>query len=203
MSDVISKKVYIEIVKKIREIIETDQLKPGDKIPSERELAERLHAGRSSVREALRALELLGLIETRRGEGTFLRDASGNQLVQVLGTFVLQDDKARKDVRETKYLIELDCLRLVSLRNNDERLIQLKHEMENTQLSDGSFFDKLASIADNFLLYRIWNILNDYYYSLQMKEKKVTKEYYLSLIDALLQKNLEEAIRIYKKIRNI
>lgn len=75
-------KVYIGIVKQLRAMIEHDGLKPGDRLPSERELSERLGVGRSSVREALRALELLGLIETRRGEGTFMRDFRGNQLVQ-------------------------------------------------------------------------------------------------------------------------
>ena len=62
-------KYILEIVKQLREMITADDLKSGDKIPSERELSERLNVGRSSVREALRALELLGLIETRRGEG--------------------------------------------------------------------------------------------------------------------------------------
>ncbi|MBR8646160.1 FadR family transcriptional regulator [[Brevibacterium] frigoritolerans] len=58
-------------------MIEADSLLPGDKIPSERELSDRFNVGRSSVREALRALELLGLIETRRGEGTFIRGFPG------------------------------------------------------------------------------------------------------------------------------
>jgi len=85
-------------------MITMDGLKTGDKIPSERELSERLNFGRSSVREALRALELLGLIETRRGEGTFIRDFRGHQLVQLLSTFILQDEKAIRDVYETKKL---------------------------------------------------------------------------------------------------
>ncbi|MER1935547.1 MAG: GntR family transcriptional regulator, partial [Priestia megaterium] len=67
-------KVYVEILKQIRQLMEDDRLTTGDKIPSERELSERLGAGRSSVREALRALELIGLIETRRGEGTFIKE---------------------------------------------------------------------------------------------------------------------------------
>ena len=78
-------KLYLEIVDKIRQMIVRDGLLPGDKLPSERELSERLQVGRSSVREALRALELLGLIETRRGEGTFLRDVRNHQLVEILG----------------------------------------------------------------------------------------------------------------------
>ncbi|WP_284997341.1 FadR/GntR family transcriptional regulator, partial [Bacillus cereus] len=53
-------KVYLEIVKKIRSIMEEDGLVAGDRLPSERELSSRLNVGRSSVREALRALELVG-----------------------------------------------------------------------------------------------------------------------------------------------
>ncbi|MEC3541343.1 GntR family transcriptional regulator, partial [Bacillus thuringiensis] len=75
-------KVYLEIVKKIRSIMEEDGLVAGDRLPSERELSSRLNVGRSSVREALRALELVGLIETRRGEGTFIRNFYDNGLVQ-------------------------------------------------------------------------------------------------------------------------
>ena len=52
--------------------MEEDGLVAGDRLPSERELSSRLNVGRSSVREALRALELVGLIETRGGEGTFI-----------------------------------------------------------------------------------------------------------------------------------
>jgi len=53
-------KVYQGVLQQIRLYIEKNRLGPGDKLPSERELSEKLQAGRSSVREALRALELLG-----------------------------------------------------------------------------------------------------------------------------------------------
>lgn len=80
-------KVYVEILKQIRQLMEDDRLTTGDKIPSERELSERLGAGRSSVREALRALELIGLIETRRGEGTFIKEVGDHQFIDLLATF--------------------------------------------------------------------------------------------------------------------
>ena len=66
--------MFLDIVGELKTIIKVEGIKTGGKLPSERELAERLQAGRSTVREALRSLELLGLIETRRGEGTFLAD---------------------------------------------------------------------------------------------------------------------------------
>lgn len=122
-------------------MIDEDGLKPGDKIPSERELSERLQVGRSSVREALRAIELLGLIETRRGEGTFLRDARGNQMVQLLSTFILQDQKAVKDLKDTIQFIEMDCLRVILQRNNDEGIHHYRQTVEMLDdVSDDEFF---------------------------------------------------------------
>ena len=79
-------------------------------MPSERELAEQLQVGRSTIREALRSLELLGLIETRRGEGTFLSDYRKHQLVEVLSTFILQDIKTYEDVNETRQTLEKEAI---------------------------------------------------------------------------------------------
>ena len=58
-------KRFIQIVKELREIIRVEEIQPGGKLPSERVLAERLNVGRSSVREALRSMELLGLIDRK------------------------------------------------------------------------------------------------------------------------------------------
>ena len=58
-------------------------------------------SGRSTIREALRSLELLGLIETRRGEGTFLADFRKHQLVEVLAEFIMQQPDSILDVRGT------------------------------------------------------------------------------------------------------
>lgn len=184
-------------------MIDDDGLKPGDKIPSERELSERLQVGRSSVREALRAIELLGLIETRRGEGTFLRDARGNQLVQLLSTFILQDEKAIQDVKETKYLIEMDCLRLIVQRNNGEQLRKFRNRIESITLNDDGFFLKIVELADNHLFYRIWNILSEFYNSLQLQQESNKKRDYVALIDVLIDGNEDIVIKEYKRLRKL
>jgi GntR family transcriptional regulator, transcriptional repressor for pyruvate dehydrogenase complex len=196
-------KVYLEIVKKLREMITADGLISGDKIPSERELSERLNVGRSSVREALRALELLGLIETRRGEGTFIRDFRGNQLVQLLGTFILQDEKAKLDVIETKNLIEMDCLRLALYRINNKQVEELKEWIQSSRLDDDEFFSRIIEIADNHLISRIWLILKDYYYSLHIKKDEPNRFDFLLLIDALAEKDEVRTLLTYRKLRNL
>jgi DNA-binding FadR family transcriptional regulator len=200
---VTNKKVYLEIVKQLREMISADNLKSGDKIPSERELSERLNVGRSSVREALRALELLGLIETRRGEGTFIRDFRGNQLVQLLGTFILQDEKAKLDVIETKNLIEMDFLRLVLNRAEEKELLKLKSLVCADQLNDDQFFYQLIELADNYLFSRIWLILKDYHHSLRLKNVGYNCDSYLMLIEALIEKDEEKTLSVYRQLRNL
>jgi GntR family transcriptional regulator, transcriptional repressor for pyruvate dehydrogenase complex len=196
-------KVYLEIVKQLRAMISADDLKSGDKIPSERELSERLNVGRSSVREALRALELLGLIETRRGEGTFIRDFRGNQLVQLLGTFILQDEKAKLDVIETKNLIEMDFLRLVLNRADEKELLKLKSLVEADQLNDDQFFNQLVEMADNYLFSRIWLILKDYYNSLNLSKAEYNRSSLLLLIEALVEKDEEKTFSAYRQLRNL
>lgn len=196
-------KVYLEIVKQLRTMIHTDKLKPGDKIPSERELSERLNVGRSSVREALRSLELLGLIETRRGDGTFIKDFRGHQLVELISTFILQDNEAKEDVHETKYLIELDCLRLIVQRNNDEKLNNLYHWLQNHDFDDDEYFFNIVTLSENRLLLRIWLILKDYDKALQTGEKKLPKKYYYALIEALMKKDQTAILSAFNMLRKL
>ena len=92
LEDKPAKKMYIQIVKQLHELIEEQNIQEGQKLPSERMLSEQLQVGRSSVREALRSLELLGLIETRHGGGTYLSSMQHHQFVEIVGSFILQDE---------------------------------------------------------------------------------------------------------------
>ncbi|WP_338470486.1 GntR family transcriptional regulator [Niallia sp. XMNu-256] len=196
-------KVYLEIVKQLKGIIEQNRLNPGDRLPSERELSERLHVGRSSVREALRALELLGLIETKRGEGTYIRNFRDHQLIPLLGTFILQEDKSKQDVVETKTLIEKDCLTLIMDKKvSDSQLANVIAQMDEEQSFD-DFMVKMIELANNNLVLRIWLILKDYYHTLGFKEYKPRKEDYVDLIKALTLKDQEKVFKAYEKVRGL
>src|ERR1700675_4389369 len=72
-------KVYEEVAKQIERLI-LKKLKPGDKLPSERELAEMLEVSRSSIRDAIRSLELVGLVEPRQGAGTIVRERAADSV---------------------------------------------------------------------------------------------------------------------------
>lgn len=194
-------KVYIEILKQIRSIIVADGLVAGDKIPSERELSERLKAGRSSVREALRSLELLGIIETRRGEGTFIKNFGDHQLVQILGTYILEDVKVKKDLIETKYLIERDSIVLACERMNANQLQSLNELINTTEFTRHEFFSGVVKGIDNSLFLRLWQVISEYFMVLQVQDPtKNNKSLYQELLDAFSTKNVEKALHIYEKL---
>ncbi|MBU9712928.1 FadR/GntR family transcriptional regulator [Evansella tamaricis] len=165
-------KVYMNILKEIDQIIHQDQLSPGDKLPSERELAERLGVGRSSVREALRALELLDLIKTRKGEGTFIQQSGGHRLAEVLASFFLRDQRAKQDVKETRKIIEIEAIRLACQRVSQQQLDKLENILNQSKEiwtggdlpveEDYLFHQTLVESSQNQLLLNIWRPLVRY-----------------------------------------
>ncbi|MFT8320398.1 MAG: GntR family transcriptional regulator [Bacillus sp. (in: firmicutes)] len=192
---------YIGVVNHLREMIERNGLKPGDKLPSERSLCETLDAGRSSIREALRALELLGLIETRKGEGTFLRDFQGHQLVQLISTFVLQDNKAKRDILETRDYIQLNGLFIAVEKMSAEQRADLSEWVAEKKISESEFFLRILKIADNYLHVRLWTILDDYYHALGFSKIYWTTEEYVLLINTFATKDELEIMKVYKKFK--
>ncbi|WP_139491711.1 FadR/GntR family transcriptional regulator [Brevibacillus dissolubilis] len=167
-----NRKVYEGILLQLHEIIRDQNLRPGDKIPSERELSDLLGAGRSSVREALRALELLGLIETRRGEGTFLKHYRHNRLIDILGTYILRDYKTKKDLVEMRKMLELDAVRLACKRATQKHFDEMEFILENAweRLERGEipieedylFHRVICRSSRNSVLHRIWAPVIEY-----------------------------------------
>lgn len=161
-------KVYEEVLNEIRNYIREKKLQAGDKLPSERVLADKLQAARSSVREALRAMELLGLIETRRGEGTYLRDYRPYQAVELLSSFILQDPKNKKDIGITKKVIEREALKQVFLNNNHSAIARLDSFIKETSLTGEmlhhTFFYQVMNEAGNDLMSKIWQVLEEFTY---------------------------------------
>ena len=80
-------KVHEEVAKQIERLI-LKELSPGDKLPAERELAEMLGVSRSSIRDAIRRLELMGLVQPRQGAGTVVQEISAEALVTPLSNVI-------------------------------------------------------------------------------------------------------------------
>ena len=161
-----SSKMFLDIVGELKSIIIEEGIETGGKLPSERELAERLQAGRSTNREALRSLELLGLIETRRGEGTFLVDFRKHQLVEVLAAFIMQQPDSVVDVQETRRIHETAAIIAVC---NDTALralpvwssLLLKIDEDGEILREDLIREMIVATGNRLSL-KIWFLLKQY-----------------------------------------
>ncbi|SDW96701.1 transcriptional regulator, GntR family [Marininema mesophilum] len=157
---------FNSIVLRIHELIEEDGLSPGEKMPSEREMVSRLNVGRSTVREALRALELLGIITTRRGEGTYLQPYESHRLIDLLAFYILRDEPTKQHLSEMRTLLEMGAVRQAAIRGKEEDWEALEGfclDMEKKIVKgeipieeDYGFHRRLIKIAQNQLLLRVW-----------------------------------------------
>ena len=191
-------KRYLDIVLDIRKMISQENIRPGDRIPSERELAETLKVGRSTIREALRSLELLGLIETRRGEGTFLSDHRNHQLVEVLSTFILQDNQSQKDVWETRMIHEISAIQTICENNAASQLPIWNSFSQRIEEGEGflreDFVREMMVLSGNRLSLKIWLLLtqysgNPYKDRITMDETEMIED----VLAAIRQQNAEKA----------
>jgi GntR family transcriptional repressor for pyruvate dehydrogenase complex len=129
-----STRIYEEIVRQVKAMIAEGRLKGGDRLPPERDLAEKFVVSRTSVREALRALESLGLVEIRPGEGTFVRQVSIDALVEPLALLMVSQREAIGELFEARRLLEPSLAALAATRATPEEL----HEMERILESQAS-----------------------------------------------------------------
>src|SRR4030088_267339 len=115
-------RIYENIVEQIHALIREGRWAPGDQIPPERELAERFRVSRTSVREALRALEMQGVIESRQGGGTFIRTADTEALVPALAAAILGGRREMAEILDVRELMEPGIARRAAARATAEHV---------------------------------------------------------------------------------
>lgn len=125
-----STRIYEEIVRQIKTMIAEGRLTSGDRLPPERELAEKFLVSRTSVREALRALESLGLVEIRPGEGTFIREASVDRLIEPLALVMVSQRESIAELFEARRLIEPAIAGLAAARATPDEVQEMERTLE-------------------------------------------------------------------------
>lgn len=150
------------VVKQVLEWIETQEYKPGDKLPSENELAKRLGVGRHALREGLGRLIHIGILESKNGVGTFVKSSCNKSLYSAFNPFLLVGDFTKSEIYEVREVIEPFAAKLAALRvdNEDiEKLIKANEEMERELDNYELFVEKnvqfhilLAQFSGNQLL---------------------------------------------------
>ena len=167
-------RLYQGIVEQIEGLLEKGDLRAGDQLPPERQLAEQFQVSRASVREALRSLELLGVVETRAGGGTFVRQTSPDDLARPL-TSLIARGHSLADVIEFRGLIEPAIAALAAERITQSQLSELgeifsKQERkievgEPYAEEDTRFHEVIGEASRNELLTTmlgvIWDVLRE------------------------------------------
>jgi GntR family transcriptional repressor for pyruvate dehydrogenase complex len=211
---VTTQKFYMQIVSQIRNRIDKGELKSGDKLPPEKTLAQQFGTSRSSIREALSALELLGFVESRSGHGNFIK-TDGTDTSTNGGLFKeLVKDHSAYEIFETRLELEPSIAALAAQRASKKEIRQLElrltklneiglqvklepRKAEEYMEEDRYFHLQLAKSARNNVLYLVFSGVN-----LMMKERRWSAlKKKLVLTEGNLKKYEKEHTTIFNAIK--
>jgi GntR family transcriptional regulator, transcriptional repressor for pyruvate dehydrogenase complex len=160
-----------QIVKQIQGLISEGNLKPGDRLPPEREFAQRFQVSRNSVRAAIRTLETLGIVETRQGEGTFIRENIMNSLTDNISNVLAARRKSITDVIIARKIFEPGIAYQAARQATTEQISELEevlHRYEEKVTRDEPILEEdqrfhylLARMTCNSIVMQIINTLMD------------------------------------------
>jgi len=175
------KRAYESIVQQVLELIENGKLKQGDQLPSERELTEIFKVSRTTVREAIRTLESMKLLQSRQGNGTYVLASSEEDLIQPLAAALFN---AKDDIRHIFYVRKIiePHVALLAAENATAQEIEEMEEIlrrqeicvekgENIIETDSAFHNLMAGATKNRVMERLTAALVDFL--------KQSREHYL------------------------
>ncbi len=203
-----TKKIYEEIVEQIRQLIVDGRLKSGDKLPSERELVESLKVSRSSIREALSALEMMGILEVRTGEGTFIKDMKADSMISSFAWALRLDKGSVLDMLEVRKMIEVQAAGYAAERATGKEIMDLalalemmkenkSNSQEISEKADLTFHYTIAVATKNKITVRLMDTISDNIrHLIRASRSKIYEGKYTS------QDFYDEHYRIFEAIKN-
>jgi GntR family transcriptional regulator, transcriptional repressor for pyruvate dehydrogenase complex len=155
-----------QVAAQLSDQITEGRWKPGEKLPSESELCMALNIGRSTLREALKSLAFVGMVQMRPGDGTYVIEESDLLIDRIMSRGFLKTEKELQDVGEARLLIECETAALAAERADSKDLGQIDLLMDEMELSlkesrrdfvelDVEFHLAIAHCAKNQMLYEL------------------------------------------------
>ena len=169
------RRLYEDIVQQFHSLIRQGVLQHGARLPSERMLAEQFNVSRSSVREAIRFLELQGLVVSRRGSGTFINTEANTEaiasVVALLASTLSAGNETMKEIFEVRHLLEPQIAAVAATRAGSDEVKRLADILEEQQQqlekgesgvdADTAFHFALASATHNSALVKVVSAVED------------------------------------------
>ena len=159
-------KVYNQIINQIKESIRNGELKKGDRLPSERNMSEQLGVSRATVREAIRSLEIMGLVQCIQGEGNFIANSLENSLIEPISMMFMLNQGKINEINELRRALELESVKLASKKISNASIKKLEemcsiiensdNETERAE-ADKKLHYEIAKASDNILIINILN----------------------------------------------
>lgn len=163
-------KVYEEVARQIERMI-LQKMHPGDKLPAERELAELFGVSRSSIRDAMRSLELVGLVEPRQGAGTVVREISPDMLVTPLSNVIAHKRQLVGELLDFRKMLEPALAARAALRASVQEIIEMEEILrrQSEKLSrgelaieeDSEFHYTIAMGSGNSVVLKVLDVVMD------------------------------------------
>ena len=175
------------VINRLTDAIKNGELKPGDKMPPEIELAESLGVARSSVREAIKILSYLGVLESRRAEGTFVCNGFSESMIDPMIYGIFLNQESQENLMELREMTEVGMMEL-AIKNHEEselhELEKILDGMKKAELREGDrvkaffreddrFHDKVAEMGKNPMADKINRIVRSLTYDLRMQTVSV------------------------------
>lgn len=198
------------VVERIKHLLIEKKLKPGDMIPSETVLAKSLQIGRGSIREAMKILSAYGIIEVRRGAGTFISNGANKQIFDPLLFQILVRDPDYKNLIEIRELMEKGIVDLIFKNASSDDFKRLDEAMENfSKIESENPVDRKKGDSADINYHRIMGeithneiVSNIYNFIIELFSPTINSSYgfdtHKAMHQAIMDKNYERAMEMVK-----
>jgi GntR family transcriptional repressor for pyruvate dehydrogenase complex len=163
-------RVHEEVARQIEQVI-LKTLHPGDKLPAERELAEMLGVSRSSIRDAMRRLEMVGLVEPRQGAGTVVREISHHALVGQMTNAIAQKRQMVSELLDFRKMLEPPMAARAAKHGSAEEISRMEDILRRQDKKvragelaveeDSEFHYSIATASGNSVVLKVMDVVMD------------------------------------------
>jgi len=197
----------------ILKYIKGNNLQPGDRLPSEREMAEQFSMGRQSVREATKVLSMMNILDVRRQGGTFVAKATNNSKYDQFKFFLQSGQISLSEIFEARLIMEVECIALAAKKISEEQLELIRRNISSVDIDDLEGFaeadrvlhDTIYAATGNRALeilmqtVKMWTTVSQGLTNSYREVRELVQKDHVDILDALSRHDAEAAREAMRK----